>query len=57
MNWFDRGVREAIEIKKKKPTLNEDEGRYHLSVIYDTIFGKENMAVPRSYVGSVAETT
>ena len=56
-NWFDRGVREAIEIKKKKPTLNEDEGRYHLSVIYDTIFGKENMAVPRSYVGSVAETT
>ena len=34
-NWFKRGVKEAIAIKKTKPTLNKDQGRYHLSAIYD----------------------
>ena len=34
-NWFKRGVKEAIAIKKIRPTLNKDEGRYHLSPIYD----------------------
>ena len=36
-NWYTRGIREAIEIKKTSPTLNEDQGRYYLSAIYDNI--------------------
>ena len=36
-NWFTRGIREAIEIKRRKPTLNADEGRYYLNPIYDNI--------------------
>ena len=34
-DWFKRGVKEAIAIKKIKPTLNQDDGRYHLSAVYD----------------------
>ena len=34
-NWFKRGVKEAIAIKKIKPTLNKDQGRYHLSKVYE----------------------
>ena len=34
-NWFKRGVKEAIAIKKISPTLNKDQGRYHLSSLYD----------------------
>ena len=34
-NWCKRGVKEAIPIKKINPTLNKDQGRYHLSSLYD----------------------
>ena len=34
-NWFSRGVKEAVAIRKIKPSLNQDEGRFHLSPIYD----------------------
>ena len=33
-NWFGRGVKEAIAIRKLNPTLNQDEGRYNLSPMY-----------------------
>ena len=33
-NWFRRGIKEAIAIRKIKPTLNQDDGRYHLSPMY-----------------------
>ena len=33
-NWFRRGVKEAIAIRKLNPTLNQDEGRYNLSPMY-----------------------
>ena len=36
-DWFRRGVKEAIAIKKIKPTLNKDGGRYHLPKIYDNL--------------------
>ena len=34
-NWFKRGVKEAVAIRKIGPSLNKDQGRYHLSTIYD----------------------
>ena len=34
-NCFFQGVKEAIAIRKIKPSLNQDEGRFHLSPIYD----------------------
>ena len=36
-NWFARGVKEAIAIRKIKPTLNADAGRFHLSPMYDKL--------------------
>ena len=37
--WFKRGVKEAICIRKIRPTLNLDDGRYHLSAMYDQYIG------------------
>ena len=36
-NKWKRGIKEAINIKRKKTKLNKDEGRYHLSNIYDVV--------------------
>ena len=41
---FKRGVREAINIKKHKPTLNKDlQDRFYLQPIYDDIIKPENL--------------
>ncbi len=46
-NWFKRGVKEAIAIKKIRPTLNKDDGRYHLPAIYDNyIKSSVTMKIP-----------
>ena len=42
-NWLKRGIREAIEIKKRKPDLNLDEGRYYLPRIYDNLWKEDNV--------------
>ena len=36
-NYFKRGVKEAIAIKKLQPDLNLDGGRYHLPPVYDRL--------------------
>ena len=36
-NWYKRGMIEAFEIVKKKPTLNKDNGRYHVPAIYTNL--------------------
>ena len=38
-DWFKRGVKEAIAIRKLKPTLNQDDGRYHLPAMYNKFIG------------------
>ena len=40
-NW-KRGIKEAIEIKRRKPTLNQDDGRYNLAAIYDIVIDNRN---------------
>ena len=36
-NWFRRGVKEAIAIRKIQPSLNQDGGRHHLSPMYNKL--------------------
>ena len=35
--WFQRGVREAIRILSRSPTLNRDRGRHNLPSVYNTM--------------------
>ena len=37
-DWFSRGVKEAVAIRKIEPTLNQDGGRYNLSPMYNKFF-------------------
>ena len=53
-NWLKRGIRESIEIRKRRPTLNADEGRYHLSQIWTKVLKRQSeniaaFATRRSY--------
>ena len=43
--WFERGVQEAIFIRKNSPTLNQDGGRFVLSHIYDPVITTHNKGV------------
>ena len=38
--WFERGFREAIQIRKKNPTLNKDAGRYKLPPVWNNTLRK-----------------
>ena len=35
--WFERGVREAIHIRSRSPSLNRDQGRHLLPPIYNSV--------------------
>ena len=45
-NWDKRLFKEAIEIKRRKPTLNEDQGKRRIPPIYTTIVPKEQTETP-----------
>ena len=36
-DWVVRGIKEAINIRKNPSNMNTDEGRYHLSHMYDNL--------------------
>ena len=36
-NWQERGVKEAIFIRALQPSINRDQGRYHLSPVFDSL--------------------
>ena len=38
--WFERGVREAIQIRINTPTLNKDAGRYNLPPVWNNTLKK-----------------
>ena len=42
--WFQRGVREAIQIRSRSPTLNRDRGRHNLPSVYNTIVRSRDTA-------------
>jgi hypothetical protein len=39
--YFERGVKEAIHIRKLKPSLNRDGGRYQLPSIWNNVLTRE----------------
>ena len=41
-NYYTRGIREAIEIRKKNPSLNSDSGCYFLPKIYDLVLSSHD---------------
>ena len=40
LKWFERGVRESIQIRINSPTLNKDMGRYNLLPVWNNILKK-----------------
>ena len=40
--WFQRGVREAIHIRSRSPTLNDNPGRHYLPQIYNQLLARDS---------------
>ena len=57
-NWYRRGIKEAIAIHKIQPTLNQDEGRHHLSPIYSKLIRSSVvLKTPRTRATDGSEAT
>ena len=50
-DWYKRGVKEAVAIRKINPTLNKDKGRHKLSPIYDQLI-RTSVAMKTSWNGA-----
>ena len=37
LKWFERGVRESMQIRINSPTLNTDAGRYNMPPVWNNI--------------------
>ena len=53
-NWYKRGIKEAVAIRKLKPSLNQDDGRYHLSSMYDRIIESDKTNFTRQSIKGAA---
>ncbi|XP_071491393.1 uncharacterized protein [Diadema antillarum] len=50
-NWYKRGVKEAINIRRTKSDLNKDQGRHHLPRTYDhLILSRDSRPSRRGHV-------
>ena len=47
-NWPKKGIKEAIEIRRQKPTLNSDEGRHHPSQTWTKTIRNQTKNPPQS---------
>ena len=47
-NWFKRGVKEAIHIRRRKPDLNLDKGRHHLPPCYNQLLSRDRRSTALS---------
>ena len=49
-NWFRRGVKEAIHIRRRRPDLNRDQGRHNLPRNWDTLVSRDSRSTERGHV-------
>ena len=54
--WFQRGVREAIQIRSRSPTLNRDRCRHNLPSVYNTIVWSRDTGMTAAVSRDITET-
>ncbi|KAI8505639.1 Baculoviral IAP repeat-containing protein 6 [Branchiostoma belcheri] len=42
--WFERGVKEAVHIRSRSPSLNRDQGRHRLPPVYNSLVQSRDLA-------------
>ena len=51
--WFERGVREAVHIRARSPSLNRDQGRHRLPPIYNSLIQSHDVGGTSATSGHV----